>query len=395
MKSLKSIIILLTVITSISCSNDDDGATSHTLSNEKQITGFSFLAAENPALSDDVTASINETIQTINVDVPNGTDVTALSPDIEISAGALISPVGEQDFTAPVTYTVTAEDGTTVDYTVTITVALSEIEVLRVLYEANPSNTLGWDMTSTNISTWNFVLVEGGGVKGLNLAGRNITVIPEEIRFLSNLKLLSLAGNNLTSVPPAIGQLHGLTQLTLSQNLLTSLPEEIAELSNLMYLTLNSNQFTELPIVITQLPELTHLYLSGNELTDLPEEMSEFSNLTNLHLEGNQFTGFPIAVTQVTTLTLLNFSDNQLNIIPDEIANLTNLTSLRLNLNVLTEISAEIGQLSNLEFLYLHENSLTSIPQEVCDLITDQGTSIFSDAGLNCGEPPIIIVPVE
>src|SRR5690606_5838401 len=174
MKSLKSIIILI-VITTMSCSNDDDGVTAPTLNNEKQITSFSSLAAENSALSDDITATIDETTQTITADVLNGTDVTALSPDIEISAEASGSPEGEQDVTNPVVYTVTAEDGTTVDYTVSITVALSEIEVLTALYEANPSNTLGWDLTSTDISTWDGVLANGDGVYGLNLTSKNIT----------------------------------------------------------------------------------------------------------------------------------------------------------------------------------------------------------------------------
>src|SRR5690606_6976264 len=253
--------------------NDDDGSTP-TFSNEKQITSFGFSASENPALADDVSVSIDETTRTITADVPNGTDVTALNPDIEISAGATLSLEGEQDFTAPVTYTVTAEDGTSIDYTVDITVALSELEVLIALYEANPSNTLGWDITSTDISTWGGVLADGDGVYGLNLAGRNITIIPEEFRFMSNLKMVSLADNNLTSVPPVIGQLHGLTHLVLSQNLLTDLPQEIAELSSLTHLTLDVNQFTDFPIVITQLPELTHLYFSENQLTDLPEEMT-------------------------------------------------------------------------------------------------------------------------
>lgn len=394
MKTFKSIVVLLVILTGVSCSSDDDNSTAPTLSNEKQITGFSFLAAENPALSADVAATVNETTQTISTDLPIGTDVTALQPEIEVSARASFSPEGEQDFTTPVVYTVAAEDGTTVDYTVSITVALSEIETLTALYEANPSNTLGWDLTSTDISTWDGVLVDGDGVYGLNLTSKNLTVIPEEIRFLSSLKMLSVADNNLTSVPPAILQLHGLTHLTLSQNLLTGLPEEVAELSSLTHLGLELNQFTDLPVVVTQLTELTRLYLSDNQLTDLPEEIAELSNLTHLHLGNNQFTNFPIAITQLTGLTNLELNDNQLNGIPEEIADLINLISLKVDDNELTEVPVEIGQLFNLGYLHLQNNLITSIPQEVCDLIADQGTVIYSDAGLNCGEPPLIIVPL-
>ena len=63
----------------------------------------------------------------IAVEVPSGTDVTALEPTIAISANATINPASgaSQDFTNAVTYTVTAQDGETVKaYTVTVTVAV-------------------------------------------------------------------------------------------------------------------------------------------------------------------------------------------------------------------------------------------------------------------------------
>lgn len=69
-------------------------------------------------------ATINDGI--INIEVPFGTDVTGLAPEIETSYGATTSPSnGEaQDFTASVVYTVTAEDEiTTQDWVVTVTIA--------------------------------------------------------------------------------------------------------------------------------------------------------------------------------------------------------------------------------------------------------------------------------
>ena len=62
----------------------------------------------------------------IAVEVANGTDVTKLKPTIVVSKDATVSPKSgtQKDFTNPVTYTVTAEDGTTKTvYTVTVTVA--------------------------------------------------------------------------------------------------------------------------------------------------------------------------------------------------------------------------------------------------------------------------------
>ncbi|WP_288540427.1 SUMF1/EgtB/PvdO family nonheme iron enzyme [uncultured Alistipes sp.] len=75
---------------------------------EAHILDFSIPEQTQPA-------EIDYEKMTITVNVPFGTDVTALTPEIEISAGASVSPAsGEaQDFSQPVKYTVTAEDGIT------------------------------------------------------------------------------------------------------------------------------------------------------------------------------------------------------------------------------------------------------------------------------------------
>jgi len=60
---------------------------------------------------------------TINMLVPGGTDVTHLAPTYTVSPGATGSPVSgtTENFSSPVTYTVTAEDGvTTQQYVVTV-----------------------------------------------------------------------------------------------------------------------------------------------------------------------------------------------------------------------------------------------------------------------------------
>ncbi|MGI6413311.1 MAG: DUF5018 domain-containing protein [Syntrophomonadaceae bacterium] len=87
------------------------------LSNAKAITAFSF-----DGLVPAVSGVIDETAKTITVTVPNGTVVTALVPTITVSARATVAPASgvAQDFTNPVTYRVTAENGTFEDYTVTV-----------------------------------------------------------------------------------------------------------------------------------------------------------------------------------------------------------------------------------------------------------------------------------
>ena len=85
----------------------------------KAITAFSFQGL-TPAVS----GVVNETLHTIALTVPAGTNVSALVPTITIT-GASVSPASgvAQSFSTPVTYTVTAADASTQTYTVTVTVA--------------------------------------------------------------------------------------------------------------------------------------------------------------------------------------------------------------------------------------------------------------------------------
>ena len=76
------------------------------------------------------TGIIDETAKTIAVTVPNGTNVTALVATFTTS-GAIVkvgttvqsSGVTANNFTTPVAYTVTAADGTSVTYSITVSVA--------------------------------------------------------------------------------------------------------------------------------------------------------------------------------------------------------------------------------------------------------------------------------
>ncbi len=93
----------------------------HDDDNEKSILSFTI---------DDVDGVINEATKMVVVTMPEGTDVFQLVPTIEVSEGATVNPAsGEaQDFTNPVTYTVTAKNSTTAAYTVTVIVEGGQIE---------------------------------------------------------------------------------------------------------------------------------------------------------------------------------------------------------------------------------------------------------------------------
>lgn len=110
------------------CSASDDVSIFMASSSmETDITAFS-LAEES------VAATINATAHTVQAVVVMGTDLTSLTPTITLSAGATISPLSGtvQDFSNSVTYTVTAEDGTTTqDWMVTVSEELNtETDIL-------------------------------------------------------------------------------------------------------------------------------------------------------------------------------------------------------------------------------------------------------------------------
>jgi hypothetical protein len=94
------------------------------LSSAKDITAFSFLAADNPGLGADAIGTITGTA--IAVEVSASTALNALKPTIAASSGASVTPAsgGATDFTSPASFTVTAQDGSVKVYTVTVTVTV-------------------------------------------------------------------------------------------------------------------------------------------------------------------------------------------------------------------------------------------------------------------------------
>jgi|GEM_PF-2121643 len=110
------LLLVVASMTAITACSDSTSEPEPVLSSDSAIKSFAFQAI-TPA----VTASISGT--SVLADVPYQVDATAMIPTIEIAATSTIIPASGvvQDFSAPVTYTVTAEDESTTIYTVTVT----------------------------------------------------------------------------------------------------------------------------------------------------------------------------------------------------------------------------------------------------------------------------------
>ena len=106
----------------------------------KAITAYSLAG---------VTGTKNETAKTIAVTVPNGTNVTALvatftitGASVKVGGVAQTSRTTANNFTNPVAYTVTAADGTTAIYTVTVTVAAVTAKAITAYSLAGVAGTI-------------------------------------------------------------------------------------------------------------------------------------------------------------------------------------------------------------------------------------------------------------
>ena len=248
---LQLLTMAIALIGFVGCKKNDDGPApikETAKSSVKQITSFAFLLTKNP-LAVNIVGTLDEEAKTVTIAMPPNTDITGLLPDIEIPETAQVSPNTVQDFTNPIEYTVTAEDGSKVVYTVNVTVALDQRQILQAILDANPGNTLGWDLANTSdLGTLDGVTIDvEGNIIELDLINKTLTQFASEIGQLTSLTSLDLQRNQLTSIPQEIGQLTSLTNLDLGRNQLTSIPQEIGQSTSLTSLDLARNQLTSIP----------------------------------------------------------------------------------------------------------------------------------------------------
>lgn len=278
MKKLKIILILPIFFGMIlSCSSDDNGNVNNPppeiLSSDKQIINFQFLLSENP-ITLNVVAEIEEETGNIFAILPGNSLKTGLIPHINASTSATISPEGTQNFSNLVTYTVTAEDGSTKIYEV---IVVNERDALEAIHEVNPGNSLDWDLGDPDLSNWEGVTLNNGTVIDLLIHNSLLTTIPAEIGYFKNLTYLGLHMNDYSSLPPEIGQLTNLTRLSVGLNdALSSVPPEIGNLENLQVFHLHNNpMLNSLPEEIGLLTSLTNLYINGNGFSTIPKEICD------------------------------------------------------------------------------------------------------------------------
>ncbi len=379
-------------------------------SDAKQMVSWGFMALDNEPLSVDIEAIIDEVNQTISIEVPFGVSLSALVPTLVISPYAEVQPKNKTsvDFSNGSTYTITAEDGTTQTYTVTVTNApLTDRDVLIDWYNLNPSNTLGWDFAK-EIDEWEGITVSGERVEQINiqdkglptmtplieyltelnsliLVSNEITSIPKQIEGLKKLRVLNLTDNLLENLPSEIGNLTSLQSLILHNNKIETLPGEIGNLEDLIQLNLDFNDLKSLPTTLGQLAKLQSLSVYGSrQLANIPAEIGDLTKLINLNLGWCNLSTVPSTLGDLVNLVDLRLDENKLQEVPKEIGNLSNLKTLQLQKNTLSQLPSELGMLDSLLVLFIQENQITALPEALCELIAQNNVSLNKDASAVC-----------
>ncbi|GAB2823718.1 hypothetical protein GCM10027176_30240 [Actinoallomurus bryophytorum] len=203
----------------------------------------------------------------------------------------------------------------------------------------------------------------------LNLAGLDLTALPESIGNLTTLNTLDLSGNQLTVLPASIFNITGLRSIKLQKNSLSVLPSSIGKLTKLHTLELKSNRLRTLPDSIGKLGSLRLLQLQDNQLSELPDSIVNLARLTNFNVSNNQVAALPTAIGRLTKLRTFQLQANQLSALPHSMVNLTSLTNLDLSDNQLTALPEFFDKLTRLNFLQLQRNQLHVLPESIGHLV--------------------------
>jgi Leucine-rich repeat (LRR) protein len=196
---------------------------------------------------------------------------------------------------------------------------------------------------------------------------------------------------NASSISPKITRLKNLVELSITDCIeLSVLPEQLGKLQNLKYLDISGNAIEVLPSSLWDLKKLKELKLSWNRIDELDEEIGNLVNLEVLYLggddtqwyantdddhiivyaqclrsENNNIKVFPESFRMLKNLKKLKLVHLGLDSIPDCITKLSRLEELDFTYNNLEELPAMIGDLKSLRYLWLGRNSIKVLPQEI------------------------------
>ena len=367
---------------------------------------------------------VDEPAKTITVEIFGDVAIESLIPEIVISGEASVSPNSNlvQDFSRPLVYTVEAQDGSMVEYTVSVVLVSNANTMLSFVFEAAKNDGLASDIVATidqDAKKVSATLPSGTDSRSLIPTiefSEKASVEPKsgeqqdfskvlryavqaESRLRNNydvsisvnisdvernaLKALHLANPSNTLgwdfsddanvTWEGVGIFNGkVTSLRIGDDkMITEIPMEFGNLVNLTFLTINRNrQIETFPESFKNLVNIEHLDLVLTGLRGFPTGITFMTNLKTLNLSNNTIGALPQEIENLTNLEEFRASNGNLTNFPVGLTKLTNLKTLYLHSNFdVKSIPSEIGNLTNLESLTLHGNSLSNIPETIGNLV--------------------------
>lgn len=211
---------------------------------------------------------IDPDLHSVQVKVGNGTDLTRLVANFTLpeNASATVGEVAQEsgktrnDFSDPVTYTITAEDGTTVqDWIVTVTeAALYETDILLFSFGSPPQ--VGDAMINPVNHTVDIVVEDGTNVTGLVASftlSEGASAKVDEVEQESN----TTANDFTTPLTYTITASDGETKQDWTVSVEEDIPYGIGE--NLIHgMRIYPNPFSDLATIEVDNPDHSELYLS-------------------------------------------------------------------------------------------------------------------------------------
>lgn len=294
----------------------------------KDITAFDFIspAATGVIAGPDIT-----------LNVPAGTDVTNLVPTISVSAFATVSPLSgvAQDFTNPVTYTVTAEDGSTNVYTVTVTVDPLTVIISpadgSVNVPVNTNITLTFNAAIRNLD--NTVVDDTNA--GLLITLKTPDALGTDVPFTASIN----PGKTVITVTPS-------SFLAYNTTYYMAIGATVEEINNLA-IAGSASSFATMGSPDVTAPTVQSAIVENAAPSDIVVTFDELVTLTGA--SGFAFTvdGTPVAVNAVTgagsavlTFTLASPVPDHVTVTMDYVSATGNVTDLAVVPNPLTDITA-------------------------------------------------------
>ncbi len=238
-------------------------------------------------------------------------------------------------------------------------------------------------ISTTNQSTKNRSTKNFEAIRYLDLEGKNLRALPDDIARMTTLEVVKFAHNPIEDLDAALESLAGCPRLReLSFSLVGGpIPERLGKLTQLEALSITElERPCRFPESIGQLKRLRSLFVMSDSEVHLPESFADLSELQQLQL---RVTGWnlPREIYKLSKLTELDLTHCRATEFPVEIASMTNIEAIIIDRSELPAMSLVMPILASMPHLKRLEVNWNPLPREIglCrnieELIVSVGTS--------------------